>query len=127
MMPIKIQYDFAQNVLFSKATGAISLQDIMGYYSEIKQINLKSGYCVLADYTEAEIDLHYNDIATIAEKRRRSLLNPAKLKIAIIARSDVVFGMARMYQIMIDEKQFYVNVFREREEALQWLGISELN
>ncbi|MBC8198621.1 MAG: STAS/SEC14 domain-containing protein [Desulfobacteraceae bacterium] len=126
-MPISIHYDPGQNVLHSKATGVISFKDIMAYYSKIERLDLKPGYSVLADYTEGSTDLKYNDIARMVEKRRSISLKSGMLKIAVVAKSDVVFGMARMYQAIIGEEHFEVNVFRDRGEALRWLGISDLS
>jgi hypothetical protein len=126
-MPISIHYDSEQNVLFSKGTGVISLKDIMGYYSKIERLDLKPGYSVLADYTEASPDLIYDDVVKMVKRRLSISLKSGMLKVAIIAKSDVAFGMARMYQAMIEQEHLEVNVFRNRGEALQWLGISDLS
>lgn len=125
-MPISIHYDPGQNVLFSEGTGVISLKDAMAYYSKIERLDLKPGYSVLADYTEASPDIIYDDVVKMVKRRRSISLKSGMLKIAIIAKSNVVFGMARMYQAMIEQERLEVNVFRDRGEALQWLGISDI-
>ncbi|MCL4301119.1 MAG: hypothetical protein KJ077_35635 [Anaerolineae bacterium] len=41
---------------------------------------------------------------------------------AIVAGTDLVYGLARMYQMLrADEEQ--IRVFRDMEEARRWLGI----
>ena len=46
-------------------------------------------------------------------------------KFAIVAPRDFLFGMARMYEILRSDSPVEVRVFRDRAEALQWLGIAE--
>jgi hypothetical protein len=46
-------------------------------------------------------------------------------KFAIVAPLDFLFGMARMYEILRSDSPVEVRVFRERREALLWLGIAE--
>lgn len=54
-------------------------------------------------------------------------LNPygAGARRAVVVTNDVVFGMARMYQILSDESPDELQIFRKMDDALQWLWISE--
>ena len=45
-------------------------------------------------------------------------------KLAIIAPRDLLFGMARMYEILRDGSPVEVRVFRDRDEARSWLGLT---
>ena len=125
-MPISIHFDPEQNVLFGKAAGVITSKDISAYYSKIEGLDFKPGYSILADCTEASPDLTYNDVARMAEKRSGLALETGLSKIAVVAKSDIVFGLARMYQGMLGGEHFEVNVFRNRWEALLWLGVSDV-
>jgi hypothetical protein len=62
--------------------------------------------------------------STIREMVR---LNPfgAGARRALVITSDVVFGMARMYQILRDESLDELQIFRKMDDALQWLGIAD--
>lgn len=40
---------------------------------------------------------------------------------AFVADQDVVFGMARMYQMLRESAPYEIGVFRSMEEALRWL------
>ena len=44
-----------------------------------------------------------------------------KARRAIVADMDLVYGLARMYQMMM--RDYEVNVFRDIDEACRWLGI----
>lgn len=124
-MPILIHYEPEQNVLYSKAIGVIFIEDIMGYYSKIERMDLKPGYSVLADYSEAVSDLIYDEIVAMVERQRHLHRGLRPAKIAIVAKSDIMFGLARVYAAMIEPENIEVNVFRDRTQALQWLEISE--
>lgn len=41
-------------------------------------------------------------------------------------RSDLVFGVSRMYQTLIDPDAATVGVFRNIREAYDWLGIDDI-
>ena len=44
---------------------------------------------------------------------------------AVVVNSDVAYGMARMYGLMGDRDPESFRIFRDRESALQWLGVSD--
>jgi len=48
-----------------------------------------------------------------------------EIKVAIIAKKDIDFGMGRMYAAYIEMEDIGVNisVFRTQSEALNWLGL----
>jgi hypothetical protein len=55
-------------------------------------------------------------------------LNPygAGARRAVVVTNDVVFGMARMYQILSDESPDELQIFRKMDDALQWLLIADV-
>jgi hypothetical protein len=44
------------------------------------------------------------------------------VKVAMYAPTDVAFGLIRMYQVFVENSASDLRVFRDRNEALQWLG-----
>jgi hypothetical protein len=54
-------------------------------------------------------------------------LNPfwAGARRALVITNDVLFGMARMYQLLKDESPDELQIFRNMDEALQWLGLAD--
>lgn len=73
----------------------------------------------LRDVTELQV--------TAATIREMVKLNPfgASARRAVVVTSDVVFGMARMYQILLEESSYKFEIFREVDLAFQWLGIAD--
>jgi hypothetical protein len=42
--------------------------------------------------------------------------------VAIVAPTDVVFGLARMFQMMSEGRGNHIEVFRGMDDALAWLA-----
>ena len=47
-------------------------------------------------------------------------MNPNML-IAVVAGSDLMFGLGRMWQTLVDDSSFKAGVFRSLEEANSWI------
>ena len=97
-MPITIDYDRKENVIYSKAEGVINIDHIMSYFSSVALLDLRKGYRVYADYSDASLELSNADVQKIADTRK-AIQNPGdKLRIAVLAKDDLVFALARMYE-----------------------------
>ena len=78
----------------------------------------------LCDYTKVtRLELDSNDINIVAGLcREASEVNP-NVVVALIADKDITFGMSRMWDILFNENNWEVMVFRDREEAEEWIRI----
>src|SRR4051812_37383965 len=64
--------------------------------------------------------------SAMARVSARWLLHAPDARRAIVAPSDVLFGLARMYQTHLGEiGAAQLGVFRAIEPALRWLGLSD--
>jgi len=63
----------------------------------------------------------------IRHARILAALNPfgAGSRRALVVASDVVFGMARMYQILTEPSPDEFELFRDFDKALDWLGVAD--
>ena len=77
-----------------------------------------SRYTDLSQLTN--IRLKIGHVFQIAERRREV---PLPVKSAIFADSTVGFGIARMYESLMEGAPIHVRAFRERTDAAQWLGV----
>ncbi len=80
---------------------------------------------VLWDLTKAQLDhLESSDVLIISQTPRPFLSAREDGKTAIIAPTDLAFGLARMYEFTSSEGEmpFDTKVFRTADEALQWLS-----
>lgn len=66
-------------------------------------------------------------VASTDDVRKLADLNPfvPRARRAVLAATDVVFGMARMYQSHLDGPGDSLRVCRHLEDALRWLDLSE--
>jgi len=44
---------------------------------------------------------------------------------AVVMSSNLGFGIGRMFEMMQDGSPFKVHIFRQRADALEWLGLTE--
>ncbi|HEX7926251.1 MAG TPA: hypothetical protein VF678_01590 [bacterium] len=57
--------------------------------------------------------------------QRQLASGPRGRRIAIVAKTDFAFGVARQYAQSYGHADQDISIFRERAEAVTWLGISE--
>lgn len=122
-MPISVEYDDDKKIIHTKADGVIKFNDINSYFLSIGELNLKQNYRVLADYSNATLELSSNDINQMATRREQVDSNSiSRVKIAVYCSQDLVFGIGRMYEALTDDEKYEIMIFRSYEEACNWLG-----
>ena len=123
-MPISIDYDKKENVIYSRAEGVINLDDISSYMESVAALDLEPRYRILADYSDAILDeLSCKDIQKVANKRSAMTDQNNEIKFAVYGSKDLVFGLGRMYGALVDRPNYQTMVFRTEEEARDWLGL----
>lgn len=121
-MPITINYDRKENVVHTKTEGMINLDDIITYFSCVAALNIKKGYRVLADYSDAILELSDEDIHRMA---KRQMIIPdiyKKISIAVFCKEDFALSLERICEAFLDKDKYNVMLFRGKEEAIKWLG-----
>ena len=76
----------------------------------------------LGDWTQVtQVNVTNDAIHQIADLCKKvSSVNPDAV-VAVAAKSDVVFGLSRMSQLLMDETGWEHKVFRNREDAEEWI------
>ena len=78
----------------------------------------------LVDYRKVKEYQFSNKEAEIFSKKKASMAKHfSQEKCAILVASDLGFGIARLHQAFIDEKNIKTEVFRNLEDAQKWLGV----
>ncbi|HKD50273.1 MAG TPA: hypothetical protein VKB90_05730 [Candidatus Acidoferrum sp.] len=74
----------------------------------------------IADLTEVtQVEVSGDDIREIAQK---NIFSPLSRR-AIVVPNDVIFGLARMYEILRElQGESGIRVFRTLDEALDWVA-----
>lgn len=123
-MPIRIEIDAPANLRVVTFEGAITDADVIDTFS---------AYWQSADYDPllnefydcsglTELDVTAEGLREIADVNLDvNRLEPV-VKVAMFAPTDLAFGLIRMYQVFVEDSASDLRVFRNRSEALCWLG-----
>ena len=125
-MPITFQIDHERRIVFARGLGILSDEDVFDYQQGVWSREDTRGYSEMMDMRAVE------QIALPSMDRVRDLANlSAEMdagskgsKFAIVASSDLAFGLGRMYEAyrgMNPRSGKEVRVFRSPEDALKWL------
>ena len=125
-MPITFQIDHERRIVFARGVGVLSDEDVFDYQRGVWTREDTRGYSEMMDMRSVE------QIALPSMDRVRDLANlsaemdagTAGTRFAIVASSDLAFGLGRMYEAyrgMNPKSRKEVRVFRSPEDALKWL------
>jgi hypothetical protein len=125
-MSIKVNVDESRELVEIVFAGEVTKSEfieLMDRYFREPSSAFPLGLFDLSDVTGVDVAAEsVRDAARRAGEYVDSRLDGGKL--AIVAPRDLLFGMARMYEILRGDSPVEVRVFREREEAESWLGIT---
>jgi hypothetical protein len=127
-MPVSYEIDRAQRLVIATLHGRLVDADIFEYQREVWSLPENVGYHELVDMSEIT-DVALVSAAGITDLAKLATsMDPAeRSKLAIIAKTDLHFGLSRMYQFhreLSPQSTRTVRVFRQREEAVAWLGVT---
>jgi hypothetical protein len=105
-------------------SGIVTVDDFLGVNDFILgQDDAERPRYVLIDFTGAErIDLSPDDIKAIAAEDERDKERIGDILIPIVAPQTIVYGLARMWEGLVDTAEFDSRVVRTRAEAIAWLA-----
>lgn len=125
-MPIIYRIIPEQKISYIKAWGKISVDEIILEGARMfSEKEWENGFNILCDYREIiEVISKSEDIMEIVEhdKKNEPIFN--KSKCAIVAKSDLIFGLSRMWEILSEDTKLTKMVFRDIKDAKRWLGLS---
>jgi len=67
------------------------------------------------------VDVTAKDIQTIADQDISASRGMPRFVFAVYASSDIAFGLARMWELLIERSGWVTRVFRHRSDAVAWL------
>jgi hypothetical protein len=114
------EIDKERRLITSTASGVITLPEIWAHQEKLdKDPDFDPSFAQLLDVTQVtKLKLSSEDVRRVAESNTLS----TNSRLAIVATSSLVYGMARMFQIFREMKgEEKTRVFRDRDEALAWV------
>ena len=124
-MPIKYTINHSERVIYTTAYGKLTDDDLENFKLDLQNDpDFNPDYKELSDLrpveqfeiTPAGVEKFVSIDTANADINKKHI-------IAIIAPRDSEYGMARMYQMMTEINNPNIHVFRDFDEARQWLGI----
>lgn len=125
-MPIKYDILEEQNLILATGSGVVTAKDVI---SHLDSLATEDKYIApmkkLVDYRTIESIIISPDEAEIIAQRKKELSNKfSNEKCAFISPGDLTFGTARVHQALVESVDINTAVFRNIEEALEWLGVT---
>ena len=129
-MPIRYRIDHPRRLVAAAGFGTITDEDVFGYQTSVWSRGDVAGYEELIDFTAVEHIVpppveRVQELATLSASMESS---HSSSRMAIVAPSDVAYGLGRMFQAfrsLADDDTRKVDVFRTREEARAFLELDE--
>jgi hypothetical protein len=121
-LSITITINSETQCVYATISGDIHLSAFAGYMQTLARQNLIS-YSQLIDAREASIEMTTTDLRAFVEfmKQYRQAQNPTR--VAFVTANDTLYGMMRMYMAYSEGYDPGFNVFRDIEEAEQWIRL----
>ena len=127
-MPIEYRIDNTRRIVLARARGIVTDRDVFGYQQEVWSRASVAGYDEIIDMTEAEQIALPSSVRVMELADVSAAMDPMGVssRFAIVAPSDLTFGLGRMFQAyrgLHEKSTKQVGVFRSMNEAREWLGI----
>jgi hypothetical protein len=128
-MPLEYRIDHRRRVVLARATGTLTHAEVFGYQRDVWARPDVTGYDELVDMSDVErVGLPSVDrITALVSVSAGMDVRAPVTRFAIVAPRDFEFALGRMYAAHRDldsRSTKRVSVFRTREEALTWLGLT---
>ena len=121
-MPITHRIDREAGIIFVERSGTIESQDEdEALRRRLSDPDYRPGLGMLVDCTGMDPADSTEVICYLADQTAHMAARLRCGPLAILVKTDVQYGMARMYQLMTDHLHRDTLVFRDREQALAWL------
>jgi hypothetical protein len=119
-MPLTFQVDTAERVIRSRGSGVLTTSDLFGYFAASRaDANYDASMHRVMDLREVTQLPSSDDIRSLAAfARSKAPVETARM--AIIASSDLAFGVSMMFKAFVGYGERLV-VVRDEKEAMDWL------
>ena len=119
-MPFSMEIDRVARLVSVSLSGTITDTDVMAADDELRALDFDPDFDELIDISEAQdAGLTSQSIRELAG--RPPVFGPGSRR-AIVVRSDLGYGLARMFQVRRGEDAGEIQIFRSRPHAQHWLA-----
>src|SRR5215510_4407824 len=119
-MQVERKADSVARVVILTVSGNLGDEELLGLADEVaKAPELEADFSLLIDLRQA----NGRNVSTGGVRKlvARSLVLSAASRRAVVVPSDLGFGMARMYEMLREDRGGAARVFRDYDEARRWV------
>ena len=125
-MPIKYNIIEEQKLILATGSAIVTANDVI---SHLDSLATENKYIApmkkLVDYRTIEsIIISPDEAEAIAQRKKELSKKFSNEKCAFISPGDLTFGTARVHQALVENTDINTAVFRNIEEALEWLDVT---
>jgi hypothetical protein len=119
---VAITYHFEGDFLYTTIAGSTGYEDVKAYLDEVsKDPRFRPGMPAIIDCRPVRSLFSISDLRKTAADARRRPEMQVRGRVAVLASSNLIYGLLRMYEVFSEGTPNEMRVFREPEEALAWL------
>jgi hypothetical protein len=123
-LDIQIRIDEGKGFRFQTVTGEVSFEELRRALASIYGGAETLGMDSLWDLSEAEMSISSEEVGLLSDFVGGHWEGKGGARSALVVPEDLAFGLARMYGARLSPSlHSQIGVFRELEEALNWLGL----
>jgi hypothetical protein len=121
-MPVTYQIDKTKRIIHTRCIGKVTIKDVIDHFRVLaRDPNCPAHVDVLLDLSE-QTSIPTNENLRDVTREIGRIRNGVQFgTCAIVACSDALFGMLRMFEVFIEEYFRESHVFRTTSEAEAWL------
>ena len=122
-MPISVKRNFDGVDFYTRFDGRITVEEVADYFLEItSESDSFANKCALLEFGDVTFrGVRFDTVMQLARltKQHQDLLEGSRT--AVVASGPLAYGIVRMY-IGIRDPSYDFEVFRTRDEAMDWLS-----
>ena len=123
-MPIVRQISGPTDVIRTVLSGTVTDEELLSYYHALVLVDIDGRWREVVDGRAiTSYSITSNGQRQLAKFMAQHAERLRGGRVAMVAASEVTFGMFRMWQLQREGLDYQVEVFRELDEALAWVRI----
>jgi hypothetical protein len=127
-MTVDYRIDASINRITTRAFGDVTIDEVLQHFDELSaDSSYEPDLDVLLDLIDCKTLADADEIRIAAARVTADLATLRFGRLAIVVGSEALFGMLRMFHTLSESAFSETQIFRDRDEALQWLGESAPN
>ena len=122
-MPLQYSIDRERRIVLTSGSGSVSLPEVITHMDQLRNDPdfdpEMSQYADLSQITHS--DVGYDSLTSLLRGNHGDPFS-SKARRALFAPSTLIFGLCRMYKMLLPESENF-GVFRTEKEAREWLNL----